>query len=1732
MKFAKKYGTFIILFFSLVLIFNFFSFSKKVRNTKYKNMLSEGYVISDNKNAANKDGSVKYYFDSNAKYKSNSYGEVSFNTTENDSVKVPENSFVHYVDGSIAALKDTVILNLDDINDEVIKYYHLNDGEVITKQDSSYVVKSVKSTLVFNKFLMKLDKDKYLLAAPVINISIDGVEREVRNNYIEVWYTDGKIIHIENQEFSLQSVSSDMFINVGDNVKLDLSEEQIQSSGKIALDLMKMTLEIDDDVTFVETVDLEKEEVTTKRPQIADPTIGLNSGNIDDALYDNEEELSEFEKTVDPNFSVTNFSVTSNGLAATIYFEDENSLLTGDINVKVIDILTDKIVYHTRETSGLREFGVNLESLTPDTNYALIINSNYTKNGEIYNRDFIQKTFVTQPIGVSVNKNYHTTTELSYLINKESYSKIKSADITLLNNENQVIKTQNIMFSTNEIEVMFDNLSPDSEYKIILSNFIHDNFIISNEFDLTKKVKTLKRKPTFGTNAFVIDKKNAKFTLKLNNISDVDSGVVSYRYEVYDARTVMENPQIITSIEKLNRASIDIEVDDESIYRGVPYVFKTIAIFHDNEKEYEYETEYSSIMQMDGVEFPTVRFEPKDVTFERIEGNLIITDNGNTINVDDSSVITVVYTDSVGHSTSFTTSGNYIIPFHVNNLRANETYTISIYATVNLQDGNNPIENCFVGSVIVKTKETNPFSIMFEDDKSEVMKAFHVTSRLGTPDNIDNELEANTLTGITFNLYKGKGTTGQLIKSVKKLDYNLDPYYSQLKDSYYDAEFIIDPSFFGLQNKDLQEEFYTIEVTNSYDYTTYKNDIPIIDNVYIVKTNGYIPDLPPDVENAIEVNMIRNSVAGEHYQNDLGPTTVVGYKIRANYDNSNKYVKQIIYSIYNAETHRLVDTITTDIGPEGNIDYTYVYLDKGTHFDVEDLDFRRGNKYYFTYKALLDLNYDGVPDIEYPNDGVVLKSNTVEPEKEKSNFKIYPSVSTNSKITWKYIFTDVDKTLIGNKLQYSIGSNNFPGVDIVEGSSTYEPVELTLASSGLMKLYVEEALMKTETGVKEKVLLEQYIERRYTPPTENYNVSLDVNRVIITLLNYESNHNFYDRVAGAKVEFKAGSKVVTLDNLEIDNGLIVVDLNEIEELIGLNIKTEVSLYYDSGLTGFDLEFDSKVLDSTDKYTLMIVSQTSAREYFRLTGSILQRIPVPNGSILKSTLNLGSQKLNVYDYIADRSRAIDVDVNQSGVTFNFDYLLPKHLYSKELISDGSNEFTFNMIIPGVSLLNSNFNLNISPALTYADINVLVFGASNIKDDKIYVETYSIDDNDVESHHSTQTALVSDFNKSYRINNLNPKTNYYIKLYADIYNGSTYVRTQLYDIDFQNNTKIYTFKTLSSVGATNIKVELDTKKYSEKYFKVTYNLKQLIGYDRIEYKVYKVNKVGNNTELEDLELIIEPDYIFNKDMEKLIDINPGSGVVANEEYLIEITAFTEINNDGDIYELSLEPASSSNYFFSQMTQPYIALTPYRTSDPTIMSFYVNVYDNNNVMYGDSYQIQVVNEQGEDITPVEYQNVDFETTGYNKKFDLDNLVQHQEYRVIIIYKVNVLNGVDTIEDKTKITTVIARDSETIDIGNLTAQTNLLDPNYVNIVFSNSYKLTSITHIRYSMYNASGHVVDRTESFVPQYVTTPDSSFYIYTLSNYLSEPGKYIIQMQFLKDSQLVSESFVEYNFLPNN
>ena len=1472
-------------------------------------------------------------------------------------------------------------------------------------------------------------------------------------------------------------------------------------------------------------------------------TGNTGTGNSDSEITGDENEDLENETTdtdsepikKEPKYKVEEFNVSPLGVNASIIIEDVDNLITENTTVKILKNKTGKTVYETEVENG--DYNINIEVLTldSDTEYTLIANSTYEIDGITYNKDFVSKIFRTSKLGITLKKEVFTDKSMEFAVNIEKNSGIKSLEIVLQdeNGENKQIKSiENINEETKKI-VEFENLESNTKYYVSIANVLYNSQIITNGFEIQDEHKTLKAKPILNGCEFEINKRDGKFILKIRNIQDTDKVIEKYQFRVYDVRTVgtdeegnsdFNNIEPVRTLDTQN-TEVSLNIDNESIFRNVGYIFKVVAIGNDNEKKCEYESEYSNVFKMDGEEFPTVRFEETNITFERIQGKLIVEDEGETIHLTDDTIFKVTYKDSTGNIKSFSSQGSYVIPVDVNNLRANETYQFAVYATVDLNDGNPPIDECFIGGVIVKTDVPKNMVANFTNDNVDVKSAFKVRMQLENEHNNQGTLEAETLTGIVFSIYSGQAVDGELpsstpLRVIKMIDTNIEPYESELKQNYYDNAVEITPEFFGAQNKDFKNKFYTITVTNAYDYTDYQNSLPILNNIYTIQTNGFMPDLPTDTENAVSVQTIRNSDK-EDARSDLNGETVVGYEVKATYNNSDLYAKQVIYSVYDANTNQIIKTITKDVGSDGVIPSAIFDVNDGTDSEIKDIDeVRRGNSYYFIYEIMLDLNGDGIAETVYPydNEDVVLRSKEQTPMKQEPIFITYPVTSNENTIQFKYKCSDVDNAIVNsNNFQIKLDKIVISQQEIKKNTDEYELLEINGLNKGDLQVNILQKIQKS-SSIQEKLLIEQEFEginKGYSNLT--YQVELDANRVMVKLFDNDSGE--LSRVAAIKIKFSEvdGTKVVEKDLQSIpDTNIIGINLNELGTLLNSETLVEVFVYYDTGVVGYELESDQYVT-----YQAAGKSTQSFRRYYTINenGKFVETTTIRKNIYSSSRVD---NEMAIKNLITDKNIKLQLDYSESGFKYQGNVLLQKQLDLQQIQNDGNNIIRFDLIIPGISVEE------IQTELTSATLkaNLIVNPSTDIVDNAIYMEIFETDENGIKQKLiRTEKKDVSDFSLKIQIDELEPKKYYFLKFRTKIKSSSGMtLDNELYDIDYQVSGKQYYFSTLANVGIKNILAEYVPVSYNEKYISLTYNLEKITGYSRIEYKLYHYNI---STKQYELFKTLEPDVILQKDMEKKIEINPGSGFIFGDRYEIEIIPIAEYysSEDGQIRTLELGK-EKKEFIFEILKSPIIAIRGSRNIDNSI-SYKITIYDESKVIKNDKYRIQIFDGKNNDITPQENQ-IEYDTNIKNNNIKLDNVEKSMNYTLIVSVDVDIDNSGEKIQEQQKKYTVHAVNEYGISIGNVSTAKNSLKSNKIDLVFNDSYKLTDIETVKYSIYNTNGYAENIEENFIPTQYELQDTGevYYTYELTPELSAYGKYIIEIQFIKDGDIIETQSLEY------
>lgn len=1721
-------------------------------DNRFQYFESDGHVIIYTESNANN----KYNFNENTRYKTLN-DKIVFKDNNDDEKEIQSDSFIHYENGNIGVFKKAVILDFNDLERDTYRYYNVFETQILEKKGTSYEIDYINNKLSFRNFMIKTKDNKYLFVGNEINLSINGETKKFTNSFLEVTFLDGNIVRICNDNYYTQNISSSLIMEMA-NVKVDFSTQNLNYKNSKKLNLSEVTINKDDNIII--PIDEEKNNNSSNENagenngahNIANnnnsitrhkPTFPEVSSGIIDLDYDNTEEIiEENAKINDAVFKLSDLEIEINSLRAKVDIIDEKNTLVGDINVKVVDSATNSVVYNQTETSGFSNFDIEVSGLIPNNNYVLIVNSDYEKNYVTYNKDFIQKTFITKRLGLNIEKDFVTSNTISVNVEKSNFSNITRTDAILTDNNGTMIRNETLIFDDNRvINLVYNNLNNNSKYFIKLTNYVYSTYQVSNVSDIVYEINTLKSNPQISNISFTIDKTNGSFNMNVGKVIDPDYGVKGYRYEVYDARTYSADATPLSIIERQTATSTTINIDNIKFYRGNPYVFKVIALFDDNEKIVEIESPISDPMIIGGVEFPHIYFDKDlETTYEKITGTLVISDPGNTIMNLQSKSITVTYTNSVGVQKTLTSLGTLRIPINVNNLRAEETYVFSVYASVDLKDNNAPVDNCFIGSAIVKTTKANDLKVLFKQNDKTSRNAFSVAAQL-TNYNLNAAYEASTLNGLRFNLYSGTSTNDELISTVTDVDRNMLPYESTLKEKYYDKEFVLTPQFFNKNNGDLYSDNYTIEITNAYDYTDYKNEIGLIDNIITISTNPYFPDYPQDLSNSIESVAIRNADYGNNKRMDLLDDTIVGYKIRALYDNSRKYAKTIHYFMHDASTDEIIKTYDYTVPLNREPEFISFDIKDGIAYNQHDDFPRRGGEYYFSYIVDLDTDNDGIADMSYPaEDEVMLKSTVLYPPKQSPIFMAYPSKMTENKFTLKYYYNDIDMANISYKINVRLKENKIQEIPISNfDNEEFENLDLNIDSGGNLVLSIEQSLSNiyvSDARVSEYVLYRQYLSGIIKQPTSYYTLENESNRLKITFIDYNTNIKFYDGVARYDVIFTdtTTNETIEKNNMVQKDGIIYVDYIELEQFLGHDIKVDVRFYADLGYYGYDLEGDYFALQS------LKTNSNDVENYYIVDGDKLHLSQTAYTSFYQYTLNhLTNELLLNSEAFSSGTGKIDLLLDKNGYSYNYDYLAPKKLFEiNGSAYANQNIFKFNYVVPGISLTNKSGLFDISATLSEVNFKARLYGISDnkIKDNKIYAMVYELDSVGSSTLYKTVTFNVENFDSMLKIEGLNEDTMYKMIFKADILNSyGAYQSGFLYDMDNGEVGREYIFKTIGAVGVDDLKITYYNPNgdYNDRSLNISYTLTQISGFQSIKYVIERqeINNKGETTyvPLDNLSLPFHESIRTNMSFNVTIPVD--CGIFSGKNYRLNIIPIKEAIVDGkkEMYELD---AIKKLFTLDDLYRPYIHIkNDFETNlDDVIIKLGVTIRDYSGSIVDNEYKITVKDKNGDDVTPITYSDIPFSTKNTTSLFTISGVSIGEEYTVSVKYYLNQTNNSQDSIYVENVAKVTVRNSYGISTGNIYTRQSTKDSSKVVLQFLDTVRFDQIKQIKYSIYSTSGeNLFHENRDLITVQKTLNNSTYYEYEMPVKFVVYDSYYIQLQFLNsDNEIVSEETLIYNY----
>lgn len=773
---------------------------------------------------------------------------------------------------------------------------------------------------------------------------------------------------------------------------------------------------------------------------------------------------------------------------------------------------------------------------------------------------------------------------------------------------------------------------------------------------------------------------------------------------------------------------------------------------------------------------------------------------------------------------------------------------------------------------------------------------------------------------------------------------------------------------------------------------------------------------------------------------------------------------------------------------------------------------RRGNSYYFEYKFELDSDGDGQVDTMYPYeyDNIRLLSTVQTPLKQQPKILIYPSTSSESTATFKYTCSDIDSALVEKNINASNGEVNKVKPIEVGNYSDFKEVTFDGLSQGNLILNVYQK-SKNNGDFEKRTLISQYFEGVRNIDDLTYNVTVDGNKVKVTL----SDSANIDRVAAFYIEYQSvnnPSKKYTTRLLTHKNGILTTNLNEISDFLDEPVSVNVYAYFDDGRNGFDI--------NADYYTLQkaYLSDEYIYYYYLNENGDLTYYPSATGNIY--SINKLDNNINVTNAMYNKlTNDFALDLTDKGYIYNNDPIIQKPLSLATLKNTNDNTIKFDVIIPGIRMQNEAGDLNIERQLDLVRISPKLTVNPNIslQDDKIYIELYKTDSNWKNPQYiKTIEKTVDEFEDPITIDGLEAKSYYYIRFKTNIIKSDgSIVEKYLYDIDQEIEGRIYYFNTLADVKVSNVQVKYNPLSYSKKTVDVIYTLDIILGYQKIRYTLYEYNK---ETKQYDEIYVTEDSEPFTTDMVKQIEANPGSMFKFGEKYKIKIDTIAVYDNNRELEISSYE----HEFNLASLSEPIVAMKAVRRGN-NIIDFKTTIYDQaNRVVKDDKYTLAILNDKREDITP-ENAKVEFSTDLINNTITVNEIDPTKKYILQVFLNLDLSNDGQNFVQVIKEFELAPINEYGITLGNVSAVAN---NDKVDIIFNESYNLTSIEQVRYTVYNINGYAKSGVVEFKPKRVQTGEDFYYTFTIEEYLEDAGVYYIELQFLKEGKIVESSSLEY------
>lgn len=682
--------------------------------------------------------------------------------------------------------------------------------------------------------------------------------------------------------------------------------------------------------------------------------------------------LTDKETKAQASFSITDFELTAGTLKVTFNVTDEDLVLLQHGSVYLYDTRGNVISTMASENFSVDQNGdiefmedidytVKWTSLNPDTEYRLVVSSDYELKNVTGKRDYINRTFFTDSSGLQLEEAYATQSGFVMVLTKKEFADnhLTGARITIKDSTGATMMTREIStseFVGSTVELNTDvswtvnnDLKSNTTYTIVLESQIDG---VYKDNGNRQTWTTLKKTPTLGS-AEAFASNQSQFAMSVNDVNDPDNAITEYYYTVY------LNGAAIDKIYSSSNKNVPLYVDDAKIKRGTQYTLVVTAVYYDNEKTAEVKTNMSEPFIMGEMGDISVSFRWTNDTplATELKGILTIAPKDIAdIGIGPDYPLKVVIESSGYYKYEITYTntqmkdhlynGVYNLPLELTGLRQNSPYRISVWGALQTDAASGTyMTNQFIGDYVTNTVSlTKTYVDMEPANNGSAVGTYIYLGKENeniAADDMNDTLKS--IRAIEVKLYTGSTPNeSSCIGTAYAIDDATEPnvpYHNEVAGKYYGAQgrvegnkLYVDESTFLKTQGDLTANQYCVAVSAIYDYTyhyqytnneivtTYHNEVPFDDGSttsVTLNVSNRLPDFPVPQNSGVAAEPIYyKDLAGMGiklsadqaalYEDD----TIVGYNLQARFDNSGNLAKTVTYygftqsdlNAYNADT--------------------------------------------------------------------------------------------------------------------------------------------------------------------------------------------------------------------------------------------------------------------------------------------------------------------------------------------------------------------------------------------------------------------------------------------------------------------------------------------------------------------------------------------------------------------------------------------------------------------------------------------------------------------------------------------------------------------------------------------------------------------------------------------------------------------------------------------------------------